>query len=92
MLDDELVMALPPSFPDQSAEGMNRLSANGLRHLILLYSIQSDATRRHRGVVRIEREELTGRGRLDGFDRTAGRLPSVESSTHVADRLQAHAL
>jgi uncharacterized protein (DUF169 family) len=43
VLDDELLMALPPSFLVKSIEGMKRLAANGLRYPIPQYGVQSDA-------------------------------------------------
>jgi len=43
VLDDELLMALPPNFLSKAIEGMKRLSANGLRYPIPQYGIQSDA-------------------------------------------------
>jgi uncharacterized protein (DUF169 family) len=43
VLDDELLMALPPDFLVKAISGMKRLSANGLRYPIPQYGIQSDA-------------------------------------------------
>lgn len=43
VLDDELLMAVPPRFLPKAIEGMKRLSANGLRYPIPQYGIQSDA-------------------------------------------------
>jgi uncharacterized protein (DUF169 family) len=43
VLDDELLMALPPRFLPKAVAGMNRLAANGLRYPIPQYGIQSDA-------------------------------------------------
>ncbi len=43
VLDDELLMALPPRFLPKAIAGMNRLAANGLRYPIPQYGIQSDA-------------------------------------------------
>ncbi len=43
VLDDELLMALPPRFLPKAIEGMNRLAANGLRYPVPQYGIQSDA-------------------------------------------------
>jgi uncharacterized protein (DUF169 family) len=43
VLDDEMLMALPPKFLPKAIEGMKRLAANGLRYPIPQYGIQSDA-------------------------------------------------
>lgn len=43
VLDDELLMALPPRFVPQAIAGMKRLGSNGLRYPIPQYGIQSDA-------------------------------------------------
>jgi uncharacterized protein (DUF169 family) len=43
VLDDELLMAIPPRYIPKTIEGMKRLSANGLRYPIPQYGIQSDA-------------------------------------------------
>ncbi len=43
VLDDELLMALPPRFIPKAVAGMARLAANGLRYPIPQYGIQSDA-------------------------------------------------
>jgi uncharacterized protein (DUF169 family) len=43
VLDDELLMAIPPSFLSKAIEGMKRLAANGLRYPIPQYGVQSDA-------------------------------------------------
>jgi uncharacterized protein (DUF169 family) len=43
VLDDELLMALPPRFLPKTIEGLKRLSSNGLRYPIPQYGIQSDA-------------------------------------------------
>src|SRR5579872_3537991 len=43
VLDDELLMAIPPRFLPGAIEGMKRLSKNGLRYPIPQYGIQSDA-------------------------------------------------
>lgn len=43
VLDDELLMALPPRYLPRAIAGMKRLSANGLRYPIPPYGIQSDA-------------------------------------------------
>jgi uncharacterized protein (DUF169 family) len=43
VLDDELLMAIPPSFLPKTIEGMKRLAANGLRYPIPQYGIQQDA-------------------------------------------------
>ena len=43
VLDDELLMAIPPSFLAKTIEGMKRLAANGLRYPIPQYGIQQDA-------------------------------------------------
>ncbi|MFN8557462.1 MAG: DUF169 domain-containing protein [Dehalococcoidia bacterium] len=43
VLDDELLMALPPRFLPKTIEGMKRLSKNGFRYPIPQYGIQSDA-------------------------------------------------
>ncbi|MGB4863559.1 MAG: DUF169 domain-containing protein [Tepidiformaceae bacterium] len=43
VLDDELLMALPPKYLPRAIAGMARLSANGLRYPIPQYGIQSDA-------------------------------------------------
>lgn len=41
--DDELLMALPPSFLPKAVEGLAALAKNGLRYPIPPYGIQSDA-------------------------------------------------
>jgi len=41
--DDELLMAIPPSFLPKTIEGLAALSKNGLRYPIPPYGIQSDA-------------------------------------------------
>ncbi len=43
VLDDELLMALPPRFLPKAIDGMKRLAKNGLRYPIPQYGIQSDA-------------------------------------------------
>jgi uncharacterized protein (DUF169 family) len=43
VLDDELLMAIPPRYIPKTIEGMKRLSANGLRYPIPQYGIQADA-------------------------------------------------
>jgi uncharacterized protein (DUF169 family) len=43
VLDDELLMALPPAYLPKVIAGMERLSRNGLRYPIPPYGIQSDA-------------------------------------------------
>ncbi len=43
VLDDELLMAIPPRFIPKTIEGMKRLAGNGLRYPIPQYGIQSDA-------------------------------------------------
>lgn len=43
VLDDELLMALPPKYLPKAIAGMKRLSGNGLRYPIPQYGIQSDA-------------------------------------------------
>ncbi len=44
VLEDELLMALPPSFLPKIISGMSELSKNGLRYPIPQYGIQNDAT------------------------------------------------
>ena len=43
VLDDELLMAIPPRYLPRTIEGLKRLAANGLRYPIPQYGIQSDA-------------------------------------------------
>ena len=43
VLDDELLMAMPPKYLPRAIAGMERLSGNGLRYPIPQYGIQSDA-------------------------------------------------
>jgi len=43
VLDEEMLMAIPPHFLPKTIEGMKRLAANGLRYPIPQYGIQSDA-------------------------------------------------
>jgi len=43
VLDDELLMAMPPKYLPKAIAGMKRLSGNGLRYPIPQYGIQSDA-------------------------------------------------
>ncbi|PPR34947.1 MAG: hypothetical protein CFH35_01909 [Alphaproteobacteria bacterium MarineAlpha9_Bin5] len=43
VLEDELLIALPPKFLPKLIEGQARLLANGLRYPIPQYGIQSDA-------------------------------------------------
>jgi uncharacterized protein (DUF169 family) len=43
VLDDELLMAMPPKYLPKAIVGMKRLSGNGLRYPIPQYGIQSDA-------------------------------------------------
>jgi len=42
VLDDELLMALPPRYLPKAIAGMRRLAANGLRYPIPQYGIQQD--------------------------------------------------
>jgi hypothetical protein len=41
-MDDELLMAIPPSYLPRVIEGMDRLSRNGLRYPIPQYGINND--------------------------------------------------
>ena len=43
VLDDELLMAMPPKYLPRAIAGMKRLAGNGLRYPIPQYGIQSDA-------------------------------------------------
>jgi uncharacterized protein (DUF169 family) len=43
VLDDELLMALPPSYLPKAIAGIEALARNGLRYPIPQYGIQSDA-------------------------------------------------
>ena len=43
VLDDELLMALPPKYLPKVIAGMERLAGNGLRYPIPQYGVQSDA-------------------------------------------------
>jgi uncharacterized protein (DUF169 family) len=43
VLDEEMLMALPPALLPKAIEGMEQLSANGLRYPIPPYGIQADA-------------------------------------------------
>lgn len=43
VLDDELLMALPPRYLPKAIEGLKRLASNGLRYPIPQYGIQADA-------------------------------------------------
>ena len=43
VLDDELLMAMPPKYLPRAITGMKRLAGNGLRYPIPQYGIQSDA-------------------------------------------------
>lgn len=43
VLDDELLMALPPKYLPRAINGMKRISQNGLRYPIPQYGIQQDA-------------------------------------------------
>jgi uncharacterized protein (DUF169 family) len=43
VLDDEMLMALPPRFLPKAIEGMKRLASNGLRYPIPQYGVQADA-------------------------------------------------
>lgn len=43
VLDDEMLMALPPRYVPKAIEGMKRLAGNGLRYPIPQYGIQADA-------------------------------------------------
>ncbi len=43
VLDEEMLMALPPRYLPKAIEGMKRLAGNGLRYPIAQYGIQSDA-------------------------------------------------
>jgi uncharacterized protein (DUF169 family) len=42
VLDDELLMAIPPHYLPKAIEGIKRLSANGFRYPIAQYGIQQD--------------------------------------------------
>ncbi len=42
VMEDELLMAIPPKFLPKIIEGLGRLSANGLRYPIPQYGIQND--------------------------------------------------
>jgi len=42
VLDDEMLMALPPEYLQRAIDGMNALSKNGLRYPFPQYGIQSD--------------------------------------------------
>jgi len=42
VMEDELLMAIPPKFLPKIIEGLGRLSANGLRYPIPPYGIQQD--------------------------------------------------
>jgi uncharacterized protein (DUF169 family) len=44
VLDEELLMAIPPRYLPKTIDGMKRLAANGLRYPIPQYGIQSDAS------------------------------------------------
>jgi len=43
VLEEEMLMAIPPRFLPKTIEGMKRLAANGLRYPIPQYGIQADA-------------------------------------------------
>ena len=43
VLDDEMLMALPPDYLDKAIAGMEALSKNGLRYPFPQYGIQQDA-------------------------------------------------
>ncbi|MGH7933652.1 MAG: DUF169 domain-containing protein [Candidatus Binataceae bacterium] len=43
VLDDEMLMALPPHYLPKTVEGLKRLAGNGLRYPIPQYGIQQDA-------------------------------------------------
>ncbi len=43
VMEDELLMAIPPSFLPKVIEGLDRLSRNGLRYPIAQYGVNSDA-------------------------------------------------
>jgi uncharacterized protein (DUF169 family) len=43
VLDDELLLAIPPAYLPRAIAGMERLSRNGLRYPIPQYGVQSDA-------------------------------------------------
>ena len=43
VLDEEMLMAIPPKYLPKTIEGMKRLSRNGLRYPIPPYGIQTDA-------------------------------------------------
>jgi hypothetical protein len=43
VLEDELLMALPPRYLPKVIDGLAHLSANGLRYPIPQYGIQNDA-------------------------------------------------
>ena len=41
-MEDELLMALPPSFLPKIIDGLKHLSANGLRYPIATYGVTND--------------------------------------------------
>jgi uncharacterized protein (DUF169 family) len=43
VLDEEMLMAIPPAYLPKVIAGLERLSVNGLRYPIPQYGIQSDA-------------------------------------------------
>ncbi|MBE7637696.1 hypothetical protein GUA87_12645 [Sneathiella sp. P13V-1] len=43
VMEDELLMAIPPAFLPKTIEGLAKLSANGLRYPIPPYGVQNDA-------------------------------------------------
>ncbi|OUR77994.1 hypothetical protein A9Q83_08350 [Alphaproteobacteria bacterium 46_93_T64] len=43
VMEDELLMAIPPAYLPKTIEGLAKLSANGLRYPIPPYSVQNDA-------------------------------------------------
>ena len=43
VMEDELLMAIPPAYLPKTIEGLEKLSANGLRYPIPPYSVQNDA-------------------------------------------------
>ena len=60
VLDEEMLMAIPPHFLPKAIEGMKRLAANGLRYPIPQYGIQSDARAGLSGQLRIARQKISG--------------------------------
>lgn len=43
VMEDELLLCMPPKFMPKMLAGLERLSANGLRYPIPNYGVQSDA-------------------------------------------------